>query len=93
MIIIMATLRVPRHVLLAGKHLVRPFSTGAIRRSAAGVHPELLKMRVQTPWLTALASKNDKKPLPTEFPKDRKLTGKRMGDSYTSIVSGKLPLT
>jgi len=54
------------------------------------VHPALMAMRVHTPWLKALAAKKAGTIpglAPGENPKVMKLEGKRMSDSYTSIVS------
>ncbi|XP_014560738.1 hypothetical protein COCVIDRAFT_12541 [Bipolaris victoriae FI3] len=60
-----------------------------------GVFRELTAMRVRTPWVEALRQQQAEANQPsepskkTELPKDRKLTPKRMSESYHSVV---LPL-
>jgi len=54
------------------------------------VHPALMAMRVHTPWLKALAAKTAGTIpgiAPGAKPQAIKPRGKRMSDSYTSIVS------
>jgi acyl-coenzyme A thioesterase 9 len=64
-------------------------------RRTDGVFRELTAMRVRTPWVEALRQqqvegKQHKEPSgKPEVPKDRKLTPKRMDESYHSVV---LPL-
>ncbi|KAF2275127.1 Thioesterase/thiol ester dehydrase-isomerase [Westerdykella ornata] len=77
----------------------RPWPTRAFQTSAAkrtdGVFRELTAMRVQTPWIEALRKKQAEDADPSSASKkqevsaDRKLTPKRMSDSYHSLV---LPL-
>ncbi|KAJ5035287.1 HotDog domain-containing protein [Bipolaris maydis] len=60
-----------------------------------GVFRELTAMRVRTPWIEALRKQQAEANQPSEpskkaeLPKDRKLTPKRMSESYHSVV---LPL-
>jgi len=64
-------------------------------RRTDGVFRELTSMRVRTPWIEALRQQQSEGKQPTEpsgkaeVPKYRKLTGKRMSESYHSVV---LPL-
>jgi acyl-coenzyme A thioesterase 9 len=64
-------------------------------RRTDGVFRELTSMRVRTPWIEALRQQQSESKQPTkpsgkaEVPKDRKLTPKRMSESYHSVV---LPL-
>lgn len=60
-----------------------------------GVFRELTAMRVRTPWIEALRQQQAEANHPSEpskkaeLPKDRKLTPKRMSESYHSVI---LPL-
>ncbi|KAF2256224.1 Thioesterase/thiol ester dehydrase-isomerase [Trematosphaeria pertusa] len=72
----------------------RSFHSSSAKRTD-GVFRELTAMRVRTPWIEALRKQQAEGKDPTaasgkpEVPKDRKLSPKRMDDSYHSVV---LPL-
>ena len=81
-------------VIAAGPMARRDLHCSSSRRTD-GVFRELTSMRVRTPWVEALRQQQSEGKQPTEpsgksqVPKDRKLTPKRMRDSYHSVV---LPL-
>lgn len=71
---------------------------GSVPRETDGVFRELTAQRVQTPWIEALRKREREEkegktqseaPSTPQIPKERKLTPKRMDDSYSKVV---LPL-